>query len=638
MKRRLRRCLPGALGLVIVLILGVLMLPAGPSQAEIDRLAARFHFDSSPLSTEQWSGTPLRKVMPHLERVSAWISAIGSGVSLYDIDGDGLPNDICLVDSRFNSATVEPAPGTGDRYPKMTLAPAGLPYSADTTAPISCAAGDVNEDGLTDLIVSYYGRSPVLFLRQPGVALGSPDAFVARDLVSPPQIWNTDAVNIADLDGDGHADILVGNFFPDGAPLLDTTRKDDPGIYMNDGFSHATNGGHKHVFLWQGATGGNDPTVTFHEIENVFSDEVSGGWTFAAGTQDLNGDGLPEVYFANDFGKDNLLVNHSTPGHLRFDLVRGRRTFTTPKSKVLGMDSFKGMGVDFADLNGDGWPDIIVSNITSNYAFHESNEAYLSTGDIDELSRGVAPYTDGSEQLGLSQSGWGWDIKAGDFDNSGQPEIVQAVGFVRGETNRWPQLQEFTLATDPLLRNPAFWPEFGPGADLSGHEQNAFFVRAGDGRFVNINSELNLPQPGISHGLALGDVDHDGRLDFAVANQWAPSYLMHNTAPHVGQYLGLQLRMPATNGPGTVPAIGASIRVTRPDGKSLVSQVYPAGGHHSVSAPESMFGLGDSAAPVVAEIRWRDTTGTRHTSATTLAPGWHTLLLTPDGQATEAEK
>src|SRR5207342_1429167 len=109
-------------------------------------------------------------------------------------------------------------------------------------------------------------------------------------------------------------------------------------VAMHEGKSKALNGGHKHVFLWQGATAGPIPTARYQEVKNVFSEEVARGWTLAMGAADLDGDLSPELYLANDFGPDRLLHNRSTPGHLEFDLLEGKRDFTTPKSCVLGHD------------------------------------------------------------------------------------------------------------------------------------------------------------------------------------------------------------------------------------------------------------------------------------------------------------
>ena len=167
---------------------------------------------------------------------------------------------------------------------------------------------------------------------------------MARELVPGGGLWYTNAVTRADLDGDGHVDLVVANYFPDGAHVLDAH---GTGVeQMPAGWSRAYNGGEKHLFLWTGATAGAEPTVHFREVQGVLDDQTNHSWTNAVAACELNGDMRPELYFANDFGPDRLLYNRSTPGHLRFSRLQGVETLTTPPSKVLGLDSFKGMGVD----------------------------------------------------------------------------------------------------------------------------------------------------------------------------------------------------------------------------------------------------------------------------------------------------
>jgi enediyne biosynthesis protein E4 len=115
--------------------------------------------------------------------------------------------------------------------------------------------------------------------------------------------------------------------------------------------------------------------IPFKEIPGALPDEIACQWAVAMGAADLDGDLLPDLYIANDFGPDRLLHNRSTPGHLRFALLEGKRDPFTPKSCVLGHDSFNGMGVDFGDVNGDGFLDIYVSNIAAKFAFSGSAPA-----------------------------------------------------------------------------------------------------------------------------------------------------------------------------------------------------------------------------------------------------------------------
>src|SRR5919204_3607460 len=305
---------------------------------------------------------------------------------------------------------------------------------------------------------------------------------------------------------------------------------------------------------------------------DALSDEVARSWTLAVGAADLDDDLLPEIYFANDFGPDRLLHNLSTPGHLRFRLLEGEQGWRTPHSKVLGRDSFKGMGVDFGDVNGDGLLDIYVSNIADEYALEESHFVWVNTGRTELMKKGVAPFVDRSEELGLARSGWGWDARLVDFDNDGVPEAVQATGFVRGGTNRWPELQEVAMTNDQLQGSLRIWPRFQPGDDLSGHGHDPFFVRAADGRYYDLAADLNLDQPQITRGVAVADVDGDGRLDFALANQWMPSYLYLNRSRQAGSFLGLNLLLPAGG-----PRAGAKT-TERPGLPGAELRGYPAYG------------------------------------------------------------
>lgn len=605
------------------------------SSAERAQLAAPFHFVPYPVSPPDTPGERrVRPVAPAYANLQAWISSVGAGAALFAVDGGAVSHDICLVDPRTDRVIVEPAPTTGRRYSPFTLYPTGLPYPS-YAAPMGCLPADLNEDGWQDVVVYYWGRSPVLFMRIPGVP-PSAAAFHPQELVSPYQVWNTNAATIGDYDGDGHLDLVFGNYFPDGARVLDPTAH-QPSLIMNDSLSNSYNGGTNRLYRFVSAVRGAHPQVRFVEQPDAFDPRQARQWTLALGTQDVTGDGLPDLYVANDFGPDQLLVNISTPGHVRFRAVRGVRHLSTPKSEVVGRDSFKGMGVAFWDLNGDSIPDIFVSNITEPYALQESNFAFLSTGDRTAFGRGIAPYDDHSEQLGLSRSGWSWDVVAADFNDDGTPEIMNATGFLAGSTNRWPQLQEAAMSNDLILGHPGLWPQMPVGADLSGHDTNTFFVRGPDGRFVDVADLVGVGTDAVSRGFAVGDVDSDGRLDFVVANQWAQSVLYKNES-RPAPYLGLRLRQPAGDGTcgvgaGNRPAIGAVATVTRPDGTRVVQQLYPGNGHGGVAAPELLFGLAGQhlSGPLPVELWWRDACGIPHTARVALAPGWHEVLLEPDG-------
>ena len=612
----------------LVVVCYAIAKPSRLASSEAAALAARFSFKKIPLP-EAPDHPPyklVRQVHPSLERISAWVSSLGASVTLADLDGDGLPNDVIHVDPRTDLVTIAPAPGTGERYQPFGLDRSFWShnsYDTSTLVPTGTLAGDFNEDGLLDVMVYFWGRTPVLYLRRAGDAnkLLLKQSFVPEELTDSGERWYSCAAVQADLDGDGHVDLLVGNYFQDGARILDP--RDTGTVVMHQGKAKALNGGHKHVFL-RAATDNTVPAARYKEIKNIFSGEVARGWTLAIGAADLDDDHLPELYIANDFGPDRLLHNRSTPGHLQFALLEGTRDLTTPKSCVLGHDSFKGMGVDFGDLNGDGLLDIFVSNLATRLGLTESHFVWLSTGEPAKMKNGLAPYVHGSEKLGLSRSGFAFEARLADFDNDGVLEAMQACGFIKGKINRWPELQALGTSNNQIVHNPRFWPNFRPGADLSGQDCNPFFVRGADGRYHDVTPALGLAEPMVTRGIAIADVDDDGRLDFFTANQWGPSFFFRNQSPAPGTFLGLRLLRASGS-----PAIGAVARVVSANGGKLVAQVDGGNGHSGHRSPDIHFGLGswNKSKPLPTQIEWRDRTGRIQQKTLQLMPGWHTIRL-----------
>jgi enediyne biosynthesis protein E4 len=623
-------CLAAAI--LVAACYGIAKLPA-LTTPDTTSLAARFSFRKLPLPEvpNHPAYKSVRNVHPSLERISAWVSSLGAAATLADLDGDGLPNDLIYVDPRTDLVTVTPVPRTAERYQPFALDASFWShngYDAATVAPMGTIAGDFNEDGILDVLVYFWGRTPVLYLRKSDGSAGTPrptamSAFVARELVDSGERWYSNCGTQADLDGDGHLDLFIGNYFQDGAKILDA-KDTGSSVVMHEGKSQAANGGKDRILLWQNAAAGAEPQVQFTEIADAIPEEIARQWALAVGAADLDGDLLPELYIANDFGPDRLLHNRSKPAHLKFAVLEGRRDLMTPKSCVLGHDSFKGMGVDFGDLNGDGLLDIYVSNIAAKFALTESHFLWLSTGEIGKMKDGIAPYVHASEKLGLARSGFSWEARLADFNNDGVLEAIQACGFIKGKINRWPELQALGTSNDQIIHSPRFWPTFRPGADLSGHDWNPFFARGIDGKYHDIAPQLGLAEPMVSRGIATADVDGDGRLDFVTANQWGPSYFFKNESPNTGAFLGLRLLHP--NGS---PAIGAVATASLSDGRKLVSQVDGGNGHSGRRSPEIHFGLGalEQTNLVQVEVKWRDKGGKVQQKTLQLLPGWHTIQL-----------
>ncbi|MEO5876358.1 MAG: ASPIC/UnbV domain-containing protein [Streptosporangiaceae bacterium] len=640
-----RTLVPGVVAILLAAALLVVARLPHASEETRQRLASAYRFTEMPIAMPAGYAPvkTVRKVNPHYELIRSWISSVGAGIALNDLLGTGRADGMCLSDPRSDQVVVTYAPTApaADRFTPFTLTPAPTLPMDGAMAPMGCVPGDYNEDGRTDLLVYYWGRTPVVVLARADARTLSNAAYRPVELVAQVSVdgqyhgprWNTNAVNVGDFDGTGHPHILVSNYFPD-SDVLDPDGLAN--VVMNSSMSNAKNGGGAHLLRWYGAASGDKPDVRYTEVKGAIPYGASTGWTLAISGADLTGDGRSELYLANDFGKDHLLYNISTPGNIRFQEAIGDRSPTDPKSFVLGHSSFKGMGIDFGDINNKGRFDMVVSNITTAWGLEESNFAWMNDAKNEpdmarKLASGLAPFTQRAREMGFAFTGWGWDLKMGDFTNNGNLEIVQAEGFVKGDINRWPWLQEMAMTNDSLFTNPKMWPNIQPGDDLAGSQPVAFYSKEDNGRFANISGQLGLAAKIPTRGVAMADTRGTGALDLALARQWGPPVFYANDSPGLGNYLDLQLYRPVTGAGGGLrglgsPAYGANVQIRTADGHTQISQLDGGGGHSGKRSFQVHFGLGQSAGPVTVTLRWSDAKGL-HDQTLELAPGNHRLVL-----------
>ncbi len=409
MSRFLRRNAGRIAAVVVAVVCAWLTQLPTYGAAEQARLASAFAFTRLPLAVAAMPTQNVRAIEPSLRTISAWISAVGAAVSLSDLTGSGLSDDVCLVDPRSNSVTVAPAPSTGARYRPFLLDPNPLPYDRRTTAPMGCLPGRLQRRRPHWTCSSTTGDARLsFFLRRPGVPLGPERVRAARadDLPvhagtptrSPGRRRRRRASRPR------RRQLLPGRLraCSTRAPrAIRACRCRTRCRVRRTGAPTGSSSGTRRAAARIRRSATRSRPARFRRA-------IADGWTLAVGAADLDG----------DLAARALLRQRLRPGPAALQPLDARarpashgstgvRGFTTPSSKVLGHDSFKGMGVDFGDLNGDGALDIVRQQHHRQYALlGEQLRLDQQRRDSRDARRGIAPYHDQSESLGLSRSGW----------------------------------------------------------------------------------------------------------------------------------------------------------------------------------------------------------------------------------------
>jgi enediyne biosynthesis protein E4 len=487
------------------------------------------------------------------------IETMGSGVAVFDYDNDGLL-DLFFVNGAPLTDPTPPGTVPQKQSPKdwnrlyhqrkdgtfedvtKKAGLQGVGYG------MGVAVGDYDNDGYEDLYVTSYGGNHLYHNNGNGTFTDvTAHSGTAGDL-TPGNTWSTSAAWI-DLDNDGLLDLVVLR-------------------YVKWDFDDPWCGEHR-----EGYRAYCHPDIFPAIPALVYRNNGDGTFTEEAAKLGLatpgKGLGIAIADYDRDGKIDIAVANDSIPEFLFHN--KGNGTFEeTGLTAEMAVDgdgrTYAGMGIAFQDFDNDGWPDLAITNLANQkYALYRNNRDGSFT--YDTYVAGLAPMT-------LLHSGWGIDFI--DYDNDGLKDLLITQGHDLDTVElNYPQIHY----REPMLlaRN------------------------MGDGTFIDVSpiSGPAFKEVWVGRGMAVGDLDNDGRLDAVVTTNGGAAHILHNETQTTNHWLSLFLIGHKSNR----DAIGAQIKITTTRGAQYWT-VSTTGSYLSSNDKRAHFGLGHDTEAATVEILW----------------------------------
>ena len=486
----------------------------------------------------------------------------GPGLALLDYDGDGDLDLYFLQGAMMESDkspddSLFPPPAShwpGDRLFRNDLDTSGKLRFTDVTEQAGlgstgygqgAAVGDYDNDGDPDIYVTNFGSN--ILYRNNGDGTFS-DVTAAAGVDDPN--WSTSTA-FTDYDRDGDLDLFIANYvqFTVRANKRCAGADGKPDYCAPQAYAASRD----RLFR-------NDGNGRFTDVTAAAGLDVAFGPGLGVTCADFNGDGWQDIYVAND-GEDNQLwINRQDGSFENTALMAGVAINAYGKPEA-------SMGVTAGDFDNDGDEDLFMTHLD-----RETNTLYLNDGmgnfldatDRYKLGRTSLPYT-------------GFGAEWFDLDNDGNLDLFVANGAVKIEE---------TLRGQPFPYQ----------------EINQLIRNDGKGTFVDITPDAGpaLALQEVSRGAAFGDIDNDGDIDIAVANNNGPARLLLNEAATGNHWLSIRLQGTGSNRDGA----GARVAVLREGKPPLWRRAHTDGSYLSANDQRVHFGLGDDAAIDSVVVRW----------------------------------
>lgn len=513
----------------------------------------------------------------------------GGGVAIGDINNDDLPDIFFTANMQPNKLYLN----KGDFQFEDISAKAGIEGTKAWSTGVTMV--DINADGWLDIYVCNSGdvagdnKENELYINN------TDGTFTERAATwgLNNQGFSTHA-SFFDYDQDGDLDCyLLNNSFksPDRIELYKRSRNE---IDQQGGDKLFRNEGNRFVDATQEA--------------GIYSSDI--GFGLGVSISDLNNDGLPDIYVSNDFWERDYLY-----------LNKGDGTFSEELQKRTGLCSMSSMGADIADLNNDGAPEVMTTdmlpgdnkrlkamtqftpfflgNMKSTASFH-----YQMLQNCLHFNDGAANFQELANLSGVAATDWSWGTLLFDFDNDGWKDIYVSNGILRDITDL--DFADFIRDKEAVKEQVSqtkradfrdFLP-FMPTTKLA----NYAFINRGDATFGNAAKQLGLATPSFSNGAAYADLDNDGDQDIVVNNLNMPSFIYRNNTETQKNNNWLKIKFKGT---GKNPlGVGAKVRLNNEFIQE--QQNFPSRSFESCVPPELIFGLGAATQATLIEVFWPD--------------------------------
>ncbi len=519
----------------------------------------------------------------------------GGGVALGDLTGDGLPELFLTSNLGENRLYLNRG---GFRFTDVTDR-AGVAGEGVWTTGVTLV--DIDDDGWLDIYVGYAGnvdpenRANELYIHQglnrDGVPTFSESA-AAYGLAD--EGYATHAA-FFDYDGDGDLDLyLVNNSF---RPLTSF------GL-LNDRNERDPYGGDK-LFRNDGGR-----FVDVSEAAGIYGSEI--GFGLGVAISDLNRDGWPDIYVSNDFFEQDYLY-----------LNDGDGTFTESIATRMPYVTYSSMGLDVADIDDDGWPDVYVTDMlpedehrfktTQGFETWDLYRTRVRNGYHHQFTRNMlhlnlrnGVFSEIGQLAGVARTDWSWSALIADFDLDGHKDIHVTNGLLRDVTSQ----DYISFLGNPRTLETARQGR-GERVDFLGliaamsstPLPNYAFRNSGDLTFSDESRAWGLDTPGFSSGAAYGDLDGDGDLDLVVNNVDEEAFIYRNNARALTDHRFLRVRLEG-DGPNR-HGVGAKVTL-RAGERIFYQELVPSRGFQSSVDYALTFGVGTLDTLETVTVEWPD--------------------------------